>query len=363
MTLGISIYPEKTVFELDKQYLDLAYSLGYRRVFTSLLELTGDAQQVLDNFRQTVQYANQLGMQVMVDINPKIFQQIGVSYDDLSFFAELGAFGIRLDMGFTGREEAEMTRNPYGLKIEVNMSIGTKYIDNILSFSPNRVNLLGSHNFYPMAYSGLTYAFYHSCCQQFKAYNLETAAFITSKSATMGPWPLQDGLCTLEEHRTLSIETQAQDLVMDELMDTVIIGDAYASEVELKAVADVYFTTHPTLQINLAERTGEIEKAIVENELHSYRGDLSAYLLRSSLPRFRYKNESIPPRTSQAYQRGDVLIGNDNFGQYKGELQIILKPIDDVHNRYNYVGSLTENSLHNLPQLKPWSKFRLAIAK
>ena len=36
--LGISIYPERSNFEADKAYLDLAHQYGYTRVFTSLLE-------------------------------------------------------------------------------------------------------------------------------------------------------------------------------------------------------------------------------------------------------------------------------------------------------------------------------------
>ena len=48
----------------------------------------------------------------MVDINPALFEQLGISYDDLSFFHDMGAYGIRLIFGFTGQEEANMTRNP-----------------------------------------------------------------------------------------------------------------------------------------------------------------------------------------------------------------------------------------------------------
>ncbi len=62
----------------------------------------------------------------MVDINPALFEQLGISYDDLSFFHDMGAYGIRLDLGFTGQEEANMTRKPYGIKIEINMSSGDK---------------------------------------------------------------------------------------------------------------------------------------------------------------------------------------------------------------------------------------------
>lgn len=359
MTIGISIYPEKTTQEKDKAYIDLAYSLGFRRVFTSLLELTGDAEQVIKNFKETVQYASNLGMEVMVDINPQIFNQIGVSYEDLSFFAKLGAYGIRLDMGFTGREEAEMTRNPYGLKIEVNMSIGTKYIDNLMSFSPNRKNLIGSHNFYPMEYSGLDEGFYKHCCQQFKSYNLQTAAFITSKNADMGPWPLQDGLCTLEQHRNKSIKTQTQYYLLDDAIDTIIVGDAYASVEELTEISEIYFATHPQLQVVLAEDIQPVERKIVLEEKHSYRGDQSSFLIRSSLPRFKYKKESIVARECFALKRGDIVVGNNNFGQYKAELHIVLQDIPNNKQRCNLVGRLTEESIELLPKLKPWSKFKL----
>ena len=228
-----------------------------------------------------------------------------------------------------------MTRNPYGLKIEVNMSIGTKYIDNILSFSPKKANLLGSHNFYPMEFSGLAEDFYQQCCQQFKQYDLETAAFISSAEGPMGPWPLQDGLCTLEAHRYLPIDVQAQYFVMDDKLDTIIIGNAYASEKELTDVAAVYFATHPTLSIALADEITAVEKAILFDELHSYRGDRSDYLLRSSMPRFIYKSENIPPRESKSYTRGDVVVANNNFGK------------------------LTPESISILSSLKPWSKFKL----
>jgi len=358
MGIGISIYPERSTFEKDKVYIDLAHSLGYKRIFTSLLELTGDSGQVVNNFKKVVQYASGLDMEVMVDINPKIFKQIGVSYNDLSFFNELGAYGIRLDMGFTGREEAEMTRNPYGLKIEVNMSIGTSYIDNIMSFSPKADHLLGSHNFYPMRYSGLDEEFFKYCANQFRIHNIRTAAFVTSQIGELGPWPVQDGLCTLEDHRDMNIASQVRHMMLTGLIDDIIIGNAYVSEDELKAMADTWNETHPTLNVELAEDISGIEGDIIENELHSYRGDRSAYMLRSGLPRFKYKDSDIPTHHCRAIKAGDITIGNNNFGQYKGELHIALKEMENP-GHVNVVGHLTTESLQVLPYLRPWSKFKL----
>ena len=78
-----------------------------------------------------------------------MFDQLGISYSDLSFFAELGADGIRLDVGFDGLTEAKMTNNPYGLKIELNVSNDIAYLENILSHQANKSALIGCHNFYP----------------------------------------------------------------------------------------------------------------------------------------------------------------------------------------------------------------------
>ena len=120
-------------------------------------------------------------MEVMVDINPALFEQLGISYDDLSFFHDMGAYGIRLILVLLGKKN--MTRNPYGIKIEINMSSGTSYVDNII-YSPNTENLLGSHNFYPHRYTGLGYDHFVYCSEKFRKYNLNTMAFVNSHDAT-----------------------------------------------------------------------------------------------------------------------------------------------------------------------------------
>ena len=97
------------------------------------------------------------GFEIIVDVSPKVFNDLGISYKDLSFFKEIGADGLRLDMGFTGFSESLMTFNPEGLKIEINMSNNTRYIDTIMDYMPNKENLIACHNFYPHNYSGLNF--------------------------------------------------------------------------------------------------------------------------------------------------------------------------------------------------------------
>lgn len=354
--LGISIYPERSTFAQDKAYLDLAYQYGFKRVFTSLLEINGDKDEVLTGFKKPVNYANSLGMEVMVDINPSLFDQLGISYDDLSFFHDMGAAGVRLDLGFTGAEEAKMTRNPYGIKVEINMSQGTDYVDNIMSYSPNPDNLLGSHNFYPMRYSGLALDHFIYCTQKFNRYNLNTMAFVNSHDATFGPWPYNDGLASLELHRDLAIETQVKHMKLLGGINDITIGNAYASEAELKAMSQAFFSAEPALKIVPNADITANERVVLFESEHSYRGDRSEYIIRSTMTRVWHKDKDFPAHDTKAIHRGDILIGNENFGQYKGETQIALKDMPN-HGQINIVGQIAQSELFLLDYIKPWSGF------
>ena len=359
--LGISIYPERSTFEKDQAYLDLAHQYGFKRVFTSLLQIKEDKEKVLAEFKRVVDYANSLEMEVMVDINPGLFEQLEISYDDLSFFAEMGAYGVRLDIGFTGQEEARMTRNPYGIKIEINMSTGTGYVDNIMSFSPNVNNLMGSHNFYPHRYSGLGYEHFVYCSNQFRKYGINTMAFVNSQSATFGPWPTQDGLVSLEDHRELEIGTQVKHLVLTGLIDDISIGNAYASEAELKAMSEAFAAEYPTIKVVVADDITADEREVLFDNLHSYRGDRSEYILRSTMTRIIYADRPFPAHNTVDMVKGDVLIDNVGYGQYKGETQIALKAMTN-DGRVNVVGRIAPDELFLLDFLRPWSNFKLIEA-
>ena len=357
--LGLSLYPEHSTLAEDKKYLDTASKLGYSRIFASLLELGDDKDKTINRFKETIAYGNKLGFVTIVDMNPRLFKALDISYDDLSFFHELGAFGIRLDEGFSGMEEAKMTRNPYGLKIEINMSSGTHYLDNILSYHPNKDNLLGCHNFYPQRYTGLGEDFFIKWSNFFKERNIHSAAFVSSHNATFGPWPVQDGLPTLEDDRDLPISTQVKHLLLSGVVDDVIIGNTYASDEELKEAADAFYAPVPVLKVDLSSDITDLEKEVILKSTHVYRGDASDYLLRSTMTRVVYKDGNFPAHDTQDIKRGDIIIVNEDYGQYKGETQIALRDIKN-DGRRNVVGHLNSNEAFLLSYIKPWSSFKLA---
>ena len=153
--LGVSIYPEHSTPEKDMAYLSLAAKYGFQRVFTCLLSVNKPAEEIKADFKQVCDHANSLGMEVIVDVAPRVFNALGITYDDLSFFKEIGASGFRLDEGFNGGVEANMTYNPHGLKVEINASSDSPYIDLVMFHKPARSKLIACHNFYPQTFSGV----------------------------------------------------------------------------------------------------------------------------------------------------------------------------------------------------------------
>jgi len=361
--LGLSIYPEKSSMDDNKAYLATAAKYGFDRVFSCLLSVDATKKdQIVQEFNEINQYAKDLGMEVIVDVNPRVFNELGISYTDLSFFKEIGADGIRLDAGYTGREEAMMTFNPEGLMIEINMSIDTHMIDNIFDYMPNPNKLIGCHNFYPHRYTGMSLEFVEKTTKQYKSHGMRTAAFISSQEATFGPWPVTDGLPTMEMHRDLPVDVQLKHYIaMNGLMDDVMISNCFASDEELERLGSLNRDLL-TLDIVPFEGLPEVETSILFDELHFNRGDINDYVIRSTMSRVKHKGHQFDVFNTPDIHRGDIVIESSQYGHYAGEMQIALKDMPNT-GKSNVVGRVREEELFLLDLIKPWQKFKLRRVK
>jgi uncharacterized protein len=359
--LGISIYQEKTTEEEIYKYIDIASENGFSRIFSCLLSVNDTKENIANKFRKTNEYAKSKGFEIIVDVSPRVFNELGISYKDLSFFKEIGADGLRLDMGFTGSEESLMTFNDENLKIEINMSINTHYIDTIMDFMPNKDNLIACHNFYPHRYSGLNFDHFMKCTEKFNKHGLRTAAFITSQNeGTFGPWPVADGLPTLELHRNLPIEVQAKHLIALGNINDIIISNCYPTEEEMKKLGSMR-KDMVTFDVYLEESTPEIERKILFEERHFNRGDFSDNLIRSTQSRVKYKGHDFKLfNAPEIIKKGDIVIESSEYGHYAGELQIALS--DMVNSgKSNVVGHIKEEEIFILDYIKPWQKFNFNL--
>ncbi len=361
--LGISIYQEKSTEEEILRYINKAAENGFSRIFSCLLSVDESREEIVKKFKNTNEYAKSKGFEIIVDVSPAVFSKLGISYDDLSFFKEIGADGVRLDEGFGGSQESIMTFNPEGLKIEINMSNYTHYIDTIMDFMPNKEKLIACHNFYPHNYSGLNFDHFMRCTEKFNKFGLKTAAFITSQNDnTFGPWPVTDGLPTLEMHRNLPVDVQAKHLIALDNINDIIISNCYPTDEELEALGSMR-KDMVTFDIILNENTPEIERKILFEEMHYHRGDYSDNFLRSTQSRVKYKGHYFALfNAPEIIKRGDVIIESSEYGHYAGELQIALR--DMVNSgKTNVVGRIREEEIFILDYIKPWQKFSFKEAK
>lgn len=355
--LGISIYPEKSTIEEITSYIDKAAKAGFTRIFSCLLSVNEDKALIMEHFSKINAYAKEKGFEIILDVSPRVFDELGISYKDLTFFKELGADGLRLDAGYSGSEESIMSFNPQDLKIEINMSNDTNYIDTIMNYMPNKYNLIACHNFYPHAYSGLNFEHFMNCTKRFTRYGLRTAAFVSSQAEdTFGPWPVTQGLPTLEMHRYLPVHVQIKHFIALGNIDDIIISNCYPSQKELDLISKMRLDM-VTFNVKLLDSIPEIEKKIVLEEMHFNRGDFSDHLIRSTQSRVKYKGHDFTLfNAPEMIHKGDVVIESSLYGHYAGELQIARS---DMLNsgKSNVVGHISEDEHFLLDFIKPWQKF------
>lgn len=353
--LGIALYPQHASLEEMICYVDTAYTHGFRRIFTCLMSLSdGDEKQKLQDITA---YAANKGFRITADVSPDVFRDNNLTYRDIYVLKkQYHLTGIRLDLGFSGQEEAFMSVDASDLEIELNISNGTKYVETILSYGGNIDRIVGCHNFYPRRYTGLSREHLLATSTLFKQNHVRTAAMISSQSAAYGPWEETPyGLPTLEEHRHLTITTQAKDLWHTGLIDDLIIGNMFASDEELAALGSLNRDLLE-LTVDCLDATTDVEQHILFKEPHFNRGDVSEYVIRSTQSRVNYKAAAFPPHDVQELQIGDVTIDNEHDVRYKGELQIARQSMQNSGST-NVVARVIEQERFLIQQVKPWESF------
>ncbi|WP_239256568.1 DUF871 domain-containing protein [Listeria ilorinensis] len=354
--LGISVFPQHVSLEESMNYIETAAKYGFSRIFTCLI--SANDKEEFAKLEKICKRANELGFEVIADVDPTVFESLNITYQELDRFKEIGLSGLRLDLGFSGSEEAAMSFDDNDLMIELNISNGTKYVDNILSYQANVANIIGCHNFYPRRYTALSREHFLKTSKQFKDMNLRTAAFVSSNSGEYGPWFVVDGgLPTLEEHRGQDIVVQAKDLWNTGLIDDVIVGNMFASEEELKALGELN-RNELTLRVEFLPDATDVEKELVLTQKHFNRGDVSAYVIRSTMTRVHFKQFDFPAHDTEQIELGDVTVDNNGYERYKGEMQVALQTMDNSGNT-NIVARIIPEERYLLEQIRPWQHFRL----
>ena len=362
--LGISLYPEFASQEDNFAYLRRAAEHGFDVLFLALLGAQGTHEEIVERYLPYTRLAHELGFEIFCDVNPMVLKRLGVGISmfqggiDLTFFKELGIDAMRLDLGMSDLEEAALAKNADGIKICINGAAVTDHVGALLSCGAPREALVGCHNYYPHRYTGVSLDYFMRGTEHWAKRGMRLQAFVSSNAPeAFGPWPVTEGLPTLEMHRDLPIEVQLKHFVMMGCVSDVLIGNCFAIDDELAAMERansdrVRFTTRlvDDLPRDMARRLGMNL---------SVRGDCtSGYMIRTL--ESRMDPAPVEPFNTVDIERGDVIIDNRLYGQYAGEVQIALAPMKNS-GKTNVVGHIDDCEHVLLDYLAAGTRFAFDI--
>lgn len=362
--LGISLYPEFASQEDNFAYLRRAAEHGFDVLFLALLGAKGTYEEVVERYLPYTRLAHELGFEIFCDVNPMVLKRLGVGISmfqggiDLTFFKELGIDAMRLDLGMSDLEEAALAKNADGIKICINGAAVTDHVGALLSCGAPREALVGCHNYYPHRYTGVSLDYFMRGTEHWAKRGMRLQAFVSSNAPeAFGPWPVTEGLPTLEMHRDLPTEVQLKHFVMMGCVSDVLIGNCFATDDELAAMERansdrVRFTTRLVegLPEDMARRLGMNL---------SVRGDCtSGYMIRTL--ESRMDPAPVEPFNAVDIERGDVIIDNRLYGQYAGEVQIALAPMKNS-GKTNVVGHIDDCEHVLLDYLAAGTRFAFDI--
>ncbi|MCI8536964.1 MAG: DUF871 domain-containing protein [Hungatella sp.] len=375
--LGVSVYPEQETLKDIDTYLATASKYGFTKVFTSMFSVEGTKEEIISYFKNFTKIAHKYNMEVSGDCNGDFFKKMEATETDLSVFKEMGIDTIRMDFSFNDKRDAVLINNKDGIKIEMSTAF-INIIEAAIANGADTHNLFTCHNFYPEKYTAPSLEAINQLNNYWHSKGIPVAIFISSLvEGSHGPWPVSDGLPTIEEHRNWPIEVQLKHCLALDNIDEILIGNAFASEKEFEAIdkvmkeAFIHIPLNPSFgsmadfiphgdikripfSIKLEEGITDLEKEILfQFSTHSDMGDCLNYMLRSRWTRVIYKGKSIPvrPCNKTHYTRGDVVIVNDNLAHYRAEIQIVLKDIP-VDGQRNLLGHISEEEICFLDSIK-----------
>ena len=356
--LGVSVYPDIRPLDEIRGYLKLAAKYGFTRVFSSMFSVEGTKEEVLACFRELNAAAHEFGMEVSLDINPECMDRFGATPGDLSVFADIKTDILRMDGAYGEDDNYLMLQNPYGMRIEYNASaLEPAAIEALVARGVDKNRILACHNFYPQRYTGFRWDKFREVNARLSKLGIRIGAFVASQApGTHGVWDATCGLPTVERLRDYPSDLQARILASAGATD-VFFGNAYASEEELAAVAEALSSVEPHYVRDGIEQTlvnseyfdfaytlahqhkvrieplydiSEVEREILFDFFpHLDQGDSSEWIWRTRMPRLFYQGDAIVPRRypGSTFPVGSVLIVNDNYKHYAGEVQVVLEPI------------------------------------
>lgn len=324
---GLSIYPDFYGIEAIKNQVERAAELGYTRVFTSIqlgnLGFENTKEGVTDEFKSLFERCAHHHLILHVDINDRVLASLGGSPLNLKPIHDFHIQVLRLDGGFTDDEVAQMTHNPYGIRIEDNTSMVKNPRQRLetIKAKGNLQRYVACHNFFPRNDTGLDFDEAVRLAHVYADYGCQNGIFIASLHSPNDLNASGNGVPTVEEHRYVPSHIAFSELRNTGLFDYILFGDSVPRDDELVAVARVANAEVVEIPVWLdGSLRKDLRQRITETVFLS-RPDQPVHLIRATQTRGNFNLE--PHQTVQRH-RYAITLDNRLSNRYEGELQILL---------------------------------------
>lgn len=337
--LGFSVY----LSNIDTAYIRKMLDKGFNTIFTSL-QIT--EEDINDKFQLLKDLKNFVGSEatLIVDINPRIFDEIEASIDGES---QLGFDAIRFDESVVLERIVNWSKHS---KVVLNASTDALNILRGLKdmhFDYSKVIVM--HNYYPRPETGLDVEFFYKQNVELKRDfpDVNILAFVCGSDLR---GPIYKGLPTVENHRDLR-PIIAYKQLKDMLIDIVVIGDTTINDCEMDVIRE--YITDDCLMLR-----AEIDNGYdyLFDMVHSNRLDVARDVVRSQDHRKIFKDEVVPYHCIDR-SIGSITLDNHLYGRYMNELQITKCDLP-ANDAVNVIGNVIEEDLDLIELIDSGTKFK-----
>jgi uncharacterized protein len=356
--IGISVYPNFYPLNQIKDYLEKASSLGFSKVFVSLIlnnhGFEGADSVQANTWNDLLSYCKNLGMTVSADMNDEVFNELGCTLNDLTVLQKMGITKLRIDGGFTSEEMAQLSKNQQGIQIEVNASMSSsdnlngnalrelrKFLETIQK-EGNIGQLTACHNFFPLPDTALLLEDIRPVNDLFASFGVPVGGFIASQLSPKDLHHLGHGVCTIEKHRFVPCHIAMSELFANGF-DDVLIGDSFADLSELIEMARCYKQDFIEIPVVFNPFVSQHTKMKIQEFVLISRVDQPANLIRATDTR----GMEVSPCFCAPRGKYTVSVLNNRSAQYEGEVQISLKDLGQSveHNVIGFVHPFAKDLL------------------
>ncbi len=363
LTCGISVYPDFTDRENIRRngaYIEKAAGLGYDEVFSSLHIPEKGAGGSLDDIVALGKLVRDAGMTLTLDLSAGQMRRFLADPEKLKKLRGLSIDWLRMDFGFDDEAIIQMVHllEPKGLMCNASV-LSEDEIDKLVPLIRSRLGLAlrAHHNFYPRPETGLSVEFFCRKSELYRSYGVPVTACVAAFHEPR--LPLFAGLPTVERHRALPSGQAAAELKRTGLISSILIGDPFAGDDELKDVADVCLNRPICLRVILEAGISEQEKQILLDRQHHARPDCAESSIRSQSTReMASQGMTILRRSAQARRRYDVTIDNADYCRYSGEMHILTRDLP-ADARVNVAAHIHSEDYHKVSYILPGTDFIL----